>query len=423
MEIIAFPTPNLGFRNQLLGAVRAISELRGIKFENTKCFLLPPDVSDIEDFADALLPSKFKDYKTFRSVIFSMLDRHLKQDKIVPKVMVMVYDKTESVDSGRDLDLTARAVKEYYTQHQLGTILTAVVSSCFYKYKWIDIVNIPKFLLTFYSRMRLFESRTMRNKTLVTIGIINNFTPTRVQEEKSKLVTRLTSLRRNNALADQVNKIKAFTKADKKVVFCLGGRVEGYEILFDLSGMSKLLAYAERLSKKNYAVLFVNGPRTPNDVIDFLYEKVKDHPSIVFHNCKRLATNENSHNNWRLYSGKYEQEFKVHEKIGNIYPAVIGFNNTLVVHTMDTYAACETSSAALPTAIVRGIPYVDERVRYDCYNLYDLLCPRYAVDLDNFVDAAEKMNLEPNHLQLCVLSNPMRVFAEIVINRLNGLQK
>ncbi len=62
-------------------------------------------------------------------------------------------------------------------------------------------------------------------------------------------------------------------------------------------------------------------------------------------------------------------------------------------------------------------------MRYDCLNLQKLLCPKYAIDWDEFVNFACNMRIEPKDLKPQILSNPLRVFAETIVNRLNALSK
>ena len=88
---------------------------------------------------------------------------------------------------------------------------------------------------------------------------------------------------------------------------------------------------------------------------------------------------------------------------------------------MDSYSGCETAGAAIPTAISKKGLRIDPVARYDCHNLEQLLCPRYAIDFDEFVNLACNMKVEPKSLHLQVLSSPLHVFAETVINRLNKM--
>ncbi len=54
---------------------------------------------------------------------------------------------------------------------------------------------------------------------------------------------------------------------------------------------------------------------------------------------------------WLIYSGRNEDNFTKLAKIGNIYPAVLEIENTLVVHSFDSYSSCETANSGIPTAI------------------------------------------------------------------------
>ena len=187
--------------------------------------------------------------------------------------------------------------------------------------------------------------------------------------------------------------------------------------------VQKLLADAKHLAAAGYGVVFVNGPRTPNNVTDYLFEKAAQLPDIIFQNSKKIASSDDERTpaHWRIYSGQNEAVFRTLAKLGNVYPGVLGWPNTLVVHTMDSYSSCETSGAAIPTAISKKGLWVDPAARYDCHNLEQLLCPRYAIDFDEFVNLACNMKVEPKNLHPQVLSSPLHVFAETIINRLNKM--
>jgi hypothetical protein len=176
------------------------------------------------------------------------------------------------------------------------------------------------------------------------------------------------------------------------------------------------------LAAQGFGVAFVNGPRTPNDVTDYLYEQSLEKPQILFYNCKKIAKTDEDRtsDSWRIYSGKHEESFRKMQKLGNIYQGLLGYKNTLVVHTMDTYASCETTSAGIPTAISSNGLYIDPVVRYDCINLFQLLCPKYAINFDEFVNITCNMKIEPQDLRPRVLSNPLRVFAETVSKHLKA---
>ena len=111
-------------------------------------------------------------------------------------------------------------------------------------------------------------------------------------------------------------------------------------------------------------------------------------------------------------------DFAKLKKLGNIYPAVLGYGNTLAVHTSDTYSCCETVSAGIPTAISSEGIFIDKSVRADCLNMLQLMTPKYALRFEDFVSLACYMGIEPQHLHPAVLSDLPRVFAEAVRHRI-----
>ena len=423
IRAFALATPRTGYQNQITGALRSLADLFGLEYDENASFLLPEGCLTAADMEETIAYGKFADYESFKACLYKLLDAYLKKVIFPPKIFVTAYDMTEASSAALNADMLCRAVKDYYQEKNLGPVLTSVINGRLYGYKYVDLINVPKHLMTLRSRIKLLQDKKLRKKILFTLGTINNFNRRTVALKKKEFVEKLQHLAKDKKMSLFVEKFKAFQTAEKRVVFCLGGRVEGKEIIFDLAYMRHLYEQAERLVKNGFKVIFVNGPRTPNDVTDFLYETSLSNPHILFHNCKQIAQNdeERQPQKWRIYSGKYEKEFLIQAKIGNIYPAVLGFGNTLVVHTMDSYSGCETAGAAIPTAVSGKGIYIDPKVRYDCHNLYKILCPKYAVDFDEFVDLACNLKLMPDDLRLSVLPNPLRVFAETAFNAYNRL--
>lgn len=424
MMPFAVAIPDVGFRNQIMGAFNALLSLTGSTENPEHLFVLPQGCSDIHDLKESLKLTRLNIYSEFKAELFSMLDNYFKGLKIIPRIFICVYNLTESKQPEYYIDMLCRAVKEYYKVRHLGNVFTTVLTSRMHSYKYVDLINVPKHLLTFTSRIRLLQNPELRKKVLITVGTINNFNIETVKEKFCLLQQSLEKIKNSCVPELEVlsQKYSAYVASAKKVVFCLGGRVDGMEIIFDVSYANRLYQSAERLAANGYGVIFVNGPRTPNSVIDFLYEKSLKHPSIIFQNCKRIADNGDDRvsSRWRIYSGRNEEVFKRQQELGNIYPGILGFPNTLVVHTADTYACCETAEAAIKTAVSANGIYVDPNVRYDCLNLYKLLCPKYVVDFDEFVQTACNMKVEPKDIHTEILSNPLRVFAETVIKRLKN---
>ena len=65
--------------------------------------------------------------------------------------------------------------------------MTVVLSSKFYKYRYVDLINIPKHLMTFALRIRLIRNKFFRKKILVTTGTIHNFTAENVEKKYLEL--------------------------------------------------------------------------------------------------------------------------------------------------------------------------------------------------------------------------------------------
>lgn len=417
----ALALPDIGFCNQIMGAFNALLNLTGNRESPEHLFVLPQGCSSIYDVKESLKLTQLDVYSEFKSELFSMLDNYFKNVKIIPRIFICVYNLTESKRPEHYIDMLCRAIKEYYKACHLGDVFTTVLTSRLHSYKYVDLINVPKHLLTFTSRIRLLQNPEIRKKVLITVGIINNFDIETINEKFRQFQQSLEKIKDSSIPELEIlfQKYSAYAESSKKVVFCLGGRVDGLEIIFDVSYANRLYQSAERLVANGYGVIFVNGPRTPNDVTDFLYEKSLGHPSIIFQNCKRVAENDDDRvsTRWRIYSGRNEAVFKTQRKLGNIYPGILGFPNTLVVHTADTYACCETAGVAIKTAVSANGIYIDPNARYDCLNLYKLLCPKYVVDFDEFVQTVCNMKIEPKDIHTDILSNPLRVFAETVVKR------
>lgn len=425
LKAFALAPQNTGELNQLRGALKAISDLTANQEDIERDFLLPGNAVSASDVRDDLYYSNFSSYDKFRKEIYLLLDKYFQTNNTVPKIFVTAYTQGLNKLAQKNVDMLCRAVKEYYKQQNFGPLLTAVLTSRMHKYQYVDLINVPKHLLTFRARIRLLQNKKLRKKTLITTGTINSFNRQNVKTKFKELSQKLKKLKNKPEFSDWLNKFANFAQTPKKVVISLGGRVEGPEIIFNVNFAKKLFSDAERLDQNGFGIVFVNCHRTPNDVTDYIYEQSLRHPRIIFQNCKKIAASDEDRQpqKWRIYSGKNEEVFRLFEQIGNIYPAVLGYDNTLAVHTADSYACCETAAAAIPTAICSKGLYIDPSLRYDCLNLQQLMCPKYAIDWDDFVTLACNMKIEPQSLSPQILSNPLRVFAETVISMLNEMQK
>ncbi len=418
MDLFAFAldTPNQGYHNQMAGAIAALLNKGDISYPVEKCFLKSHDskVNDIVCYC------KYKNYKEFCRKIFAMIDDWQRNVFKIPRVFITCYDMTIKADPYKNADMLCRAVKEYYKKRGLGEIFTVVLTSKLHNYKYVDLINVPKHLLTFYGRIRLLQNKKLRKKTLITIGTIHQFSYNNIIQKKVELDALLKKTMQEPLLKQQQNKLKHFIQKNKKIVICLGGRVEGNEIIFDLSYAKNILEKSITLAQYGYGVAIINGPRTPNDITDLLYEKSLKNVNILFCNSKRIAANDKEKNLWYVYSGKYEREFSQLNIFGNLYPALLGYNNTLAVHSIDSYACCETISAGIPTAISSEGIYIDKSIRGDCFQLQQLLIPKYALNFEDFISLACYMKIEPKNLHPAILSDLTHVLAEAVQYRMKS---
>ncbi len=425
LRAFALATPNTGELNQIFGALKAIAELTDSEDNFEECFLLPFGAHTLSQVKDPFYFHNFSGFKDYYAEVRKLLDVFMAKTNSVPHIFITVYTQALNQNASKNVDMLCKAVKIYYRTHKLGQVMTTVLTSRVHKYRFVDLINVPKHLMSFTSRIRLLQDKALSKRTLVTVGTIHNMNRKVIHEKNKALTKHLKQLEKSGELVEWREKFERYIASTKKVVMCLGGRVDGPEIVFDINYARKLFADAERLAQIGFGVVIVNGPRTPNDVTDYLYEQALGSSHIIFQNCKMVAMNaeDRTATRWRIYSGKNEDIFHKLEKIGNIYPAVLGYDNTLVVHTMDSYGCCETACSAVPTAISSKGLYIDQTLRYDCLNLQELMCPRYAIDWDEFVNFACNMRIAPKDLNPLILSNPLRVFAETALNRLNILNK
>ena len=410
---------DVGYRNQIIGAINSINNLTGNKFNLDDMLILPDNEKNYTEVKNTLYYSKFKNYRSFKKALFERIDTFMQNKTFVPHIFITAYNATESNDAGKDADKLCFAIKQYYKEHNLGKVMTVVLTSRYYKYKHADLINIPKHLMTLMIRIRLLKNLRLKNKVLVTTGTVHNLNIQTIKNKHEELKKNFKRLKKQVELEEIIKKFENYKDKQKKVVILLGGRVQGPEIEFNLEYAKKIFTNAQKLTKQGYGVVIVNGARTPNDVTDYLYKRSQKQKDIIFHNCKRIAQNKEDRDStkWRIYSGKYEDEFNKLQAIGNIYPGIIGYPNTLVVHTKDSYSSCETACSSIPTSISSNGLHIDTQKRYDCQNLVDLMCPLYAIEFDEFVKKAQTEKLEPNDLKQHVLSNPLRVFAETIVNR------
>ena len=196
LSAFAMGTPDLGYQNQLIGALTILHSSNAKAPAPEKCFLLPEGISQLSDMRLPCCFNHFSSYKKFKEQIFKMLDNYLSKKKAAPQIFITAYNMTESQTPEKNVDNLCKAVKEYYKEHQLGSVFTCVLTSKAHNYKYVDLINVPKHLLTFYTRLRLLQNKELRNKTLITVGTIHKFNADIVKTKKETL---------ENTLAEKAN--------------------------------------------------------------------------------------------------------------------------------------------------------------------------------------------------------------------------
>ncbi len=400
-HMIAFApsTPKLGEFNQLRGVLSGLMHFcdKGMHFAYNldMCF---------ENVAGMPLKRHlYADDEKFERDVFRCLDGYFSHHLLVPKVFVTICSPEDADDAAVNVDAVCRAVKNYYAAYGMGRVVTVAVNSSVYNYRFADVVHVCGHLMSEEKRQMLEADAKLKKKIFVSEGIIHNMSRVFIRQKFGQ---------------PKIQKVLAACRNGRpNVVFVLGGRVAGPEIRLSLNNAENIFRRAQQLAQRNYNVIIVNGPRTPNDVTDYFYEQsVASGEKIRFYNSKQVGrTNEECQpEKWRIYSGRYEEVFlRQAVEFGNIYPGVLGLENTLVVHTFDSFSYCETAACGIPTAICREAE-VDCTVRPDCYRLADqLMAAGYAIDFADF-DAGT----EPRDLKLKVLPNVNFLLAEKIIGRL-----
>lgn len=300
----------------------------------------------------------YADDEAFKRDVFRCLDDCFSRHLLVPKVFVTICSPEDAGHAAADVDAVCRAVKDYYAAHDM----TAAVNSSIYRYRFADVVHVCGHLLSEEERQTPEADAELKRKIFVSEGIVHNISRTFIRQKFGQPKMR--------------EMAAAYRNGRPNAVFALGGWVEGPEIRFTLSHAEDIFRRMRALADKNYNVIVVNGPRTPNEVTDYFYEQsLAAESKIAFFNSKQVARTdeERAPEKWRIYSGKHEEEFLCQaEKYSNVYPGVLGLENTLVVHTFDSFASCETAVSDIPTVKCREVE-IDHAVRPDCCRSADQL--------------------------------------------------
>jgi len=374
-------TPNVGEQNQIRGLAVWLAKLgrKNKKFGTVLNFdIFAPNIS-----GGSLRLSDYSDYSSFEKDVNMCLDAYFAAHLWTPRIFITSFTQGEKENAARNSDALCKAVKDYYLRNRKGEVVTVVVTAGVYDYAAADIVNIPEHMIS-DGDCRLIAGNT--EKFFVSTGIIHNMTKTFIRQK-------FWQKRLRRALSDMSDDAPT-------VVFCLGGRSNGNDIVFGLAEAEKIWHKIRRLTDRGYKAIIVNMHRTPNDVTDYFYEQSLQCSDVRFFNSKKIAEKdeERTLENWRVYYGPHEDEFRRQmAKYGNVYPGVLGRKNVIAVHTFDSFASCETASSGIPTAICRDVK-INAATRPDCYRLADeLISRKYAIDFDDFDGSVmpDSLNLKP----------------------------
>lgn len=345
MYIIGLLSGNLGTDNQIRGLIEKYNEIYHLKFSEE--YILN-GLNNI-----ILHPKNFKYIIEFKKAVYDRIDEFVKNCKIVPICVILPLNHS-LLQNGEnsDIDFLSLTVKEAFLRHNIH-IKTLVLASNLYDYENVDIIHVCDHLLTEEDEIKLSNDYFLKEKVVKTIGV-----PSNISCEKIK----------NLANNHRYENIFAKYKGKKTILFCLGGISDSKAISFSIQDAINLLKSAIDYRKYGYEVVFVNSPRTPSDVTDYLYEECLNE-NIDFFNAKKIAKNQHNKNNFRFYNGRFKKEFlDMEEKIGNIYPAILSVC-TKVCYTWDTFSY--TSDAAvlgIPTLVYTGNKI--SLLRSDCHKLY-----------------------------------------------------
>jgi len=109
LPVLGFNTIDIGYRNQLLGAINAINKHCNSDVDVEEC-LLSPNENNISCLGKSFCYTNYGNYKKFKSEVFSLLDGYLKKHP-VPRIFITVYNPTESSYPEKNVDTICKINK------------------------------------------------------------------------------------------------------------------------------------------------------------------------------------------------------------------------------------------------------------------------------------------------------------------------
>lgn len=376
MKVIGIETAGTGYNNQLRGLILESSQI----FEKSKVPVTRNSL--LKGKENCLLHrNNFPDDDSFKEAIDETISSFYKKALLnktsMPEFIIIPFDHSLGEKEGQNVDLLSNFVKESFKKRDVN-VRTLVIGSKLYDYQFVDLINIGEHQLSAEDIQYLKENPRLNKKIITTLGV-----PSNLNWKTVNIAAGLPKVK------EEIQKIK--NKNKKVILFSLGGKSAGNAIQFTIKDAQKLVDYAQIFKKINYEVIFTNCHRTPNDVTDFLYEKSKT-LNFSFYNAKKIVSSEEAEKNFRLYHGKYNEEFKQQsEESGeNIYPGILSVCS-VIVNTYDSFSYTSDSAVLGIPSLVYDENEIDIKRRPDCNNLFQICKKRgYILCLSDIIKELNK---------------------------------
>ena len=79
ISVLALPTLNLGYHNQILGAFRGLSDVTGCAYDE-QAFLLPEDVVQTTEMKKSFFKSRHEKYKDLKQRLYPLLETYFQKN-------------------------------------------------------------------------------------------------------------------------------------------------------------------------------------------------------------------------------------------------------------------------------------------------------------------------------------------------------
>jgi len=371
MRIIGIEAAGAGTNNQIRGLI--LEGSKGSKVPCTRQELLKDTDGKLLDRTNYDSDAIFAE--SVRNSVNLFCRETKEQDKAMPEFIALPYNHAgPAEEEATRVDMLSKYLKESFKENGVD-VKTMVVGSRLYDYENVDLINVGKHQLSNEDENVLKNNPKLAGKVSATLGVPSNLSWLRIKQEANSPLKK-----------KELNQYK-----DKFILFSLGGKSEDEAIQFTMKDAQKLLSHALKLRSMGENVVFVNSPRTPNDVTDYLYKNCKRF-KFGFYNSKTLASQEEAEKNFRVYHGKYNQEFEqqAREIGGNIYPAILK-NCKAVVNTHDSFSYTSDAAVLGIPSIVYTENEIDAKKRPDCGKLFQL-CQKagYVVSLDDAIETLSR---------------------------------